>query len=75
MLDPSPKQLGMAIPGEVDANGKCWRLPNIPGFEGVEIAAELGRRVGAKVTVENDGTAATYAECRYGYGTAPTPAS
>jgi glucokinase len=69
-LSASPRELGMAIPGEVDATGKCWRLPNIPGFEGVEIARELGDRTGARVTVENDGTTAAYGEALYGHGTA-----
>jgi glucokinase len=69
-LDAAPRELGMAIPGEVDASGKCWRLPNIRGFEGVEIAAELSRRTGARVTVENDGTTAAYGEALYGLGKA-----
>jgi glucokinase len=69
-LDATPKQVGMAIPGECDANGKCFRLPNVPGFDGVEIAAELSKRVGAPVTAENDGTTAAYAESLFGHGRA-----
>jgi glucokinase len=67
-FDPSPAEIGMAIPGEVDAQGKCVRLPNIPGFEGVAMAAELERRTGARVAVENDGTAAVHAESLFGHG-------
>jgi glucokinase len=67
-LAPLPGRFGMAIPGEVDSRGKCFRLPNVPGFEGVEIAAELGRRTYADVTVENDGTTAAYAELLFGHG-------
>ena len=59
----------MAIPGEVDARGKVWRLPNIPGFEGYDIASELARRTGASlVMVENDATTAAYGEALYGLG-------
>lgn len=67
-LTPAPKTLGLAIPGEVDASGKCVRLPNIPGFEGEPIAAELARRTGAQVVVENDATTAAYAELLFGFG-------
>lgn len=64
----APPRFGMAIPGEVDAQGKCVRLPNVPGFEGVEIAKELSLRTRADVTVENDGTTAAYAEALFGHG-------
>jgi glucokinase len=67
-LVPAPRELGMAIPGEVAPSGRVWRLPNIPGFEGFEIAAELGRRTGARVVVENDATTAAYGEALYGHG-------
>jgi glucokinase len=67
-FDAAPPSFGMAIPGEVDASGRCFRLPNVPGFEGVEIATELSRRTSAEVTVENDGTTAAYAEALFGHG-------
>jgi glucokinase len=67
-LDASPKTLGVAIPGEVDKSGRCYRLPNIPGFDGVPIAAELERRTGARVVVENDATVAALAESLFGHG-------
>lgn len=68
-LDPAPKSVGLAIPGEVNAAGKVWRLPNVPGFEGVNIADELRRRIGeARVAVENDATAAALGERLYGHG-------
>jgi len=67
-LNPAPHELGMAIPGEVDATGRCWRLPNIPGFDGFEIARELSERTGARVTIENDGTTAAYGEALFGHG-------
>lgn len=67
-LDRAPTALGVAIPGEVDADGKCWRLPNVPGFEGVRIAAELQARLGCRVVVENDATTAALGEHLYGHG-------
>jgi glucokinase len=69
-LDPHPREVGMAIPGEVDAKGRVWRLPNIPGFDGYEIGTELERRTGARVAVENDGTTAAYGEALFGHGRA-----
>jgi glucokinase len=67
-LEPTPTTVGLAIPGEVDAQGRCWRLPNVPGFEGVEIASELVSRLGARVVVENDATAAALGELLFGHG-------
>src|SRR5690606_24091647 len=68
-LDPAPRSVGLAIPGEVNAAGKVWRLPSVPGFEGVNIADELRRRIGeARVAVENDATAAALGERLYGHG-------
>lgn len=67
-LAPKPDAFGIAIPGEVDSNGKVWRLPNVPGFESVNLAAELAERTGARVTVENDGTTAAFAESLFGHG-------
>ncbi len=67
-LTPTPKAVGLAIPGEVDANGRCWRLPNVPGFEQVNVAAELAKRVHCPVAVENDATTAALGERLYGHG-------
>ncbi|MEM7245340.1 MAG: ROK family protein [Acidobacteriota bacterium] len=67
-LDPQPDGLGLAIPGEVDEDGACWRLPNVPHFEQVRIAAELEKRLGCRVAVENDATTAAWAELRHGHG-------
>jgi glucokinase len=67
-LDEAPRTLGVAIPGEVDGAGRCYRLPNIPGFDGVPIKAELERRTGAVVVVENDATTAALAESLFGHG-------
>ena len=67
-LEAHPKSVGVAIPGECDASGRCVRMPNVPGFEGVPIAAELSRRIGCPVGVENDATTAALGEALYGHG-------
>ena len=69
-LDAHPSAVGVAIPGECDDAGRCYRLPNVPGFEGVPIAAELSRRIGCPVGVENDATTAALGESRQGHGRA-----
>jgi glucokinase len=69
-VEPQPDAVGLAIPGGVDPNGVCWRLPNIPGFEGVNIAQELKNRLGCRVVVENDATTAALGELHEGHGRA-----
>lgn len=64
----APEPVGFAIPGEVDAEGRCWRLPNVPGFEDVNIRAELAARIGVPVVVENDSTTAALGELVFGHG-------
>ncbi len=67
-LDAKPPSVGVAIPGECDASGRCYRLPNVPGFEGVAIAEELAKRIGCRVAVENDATTASLGELLFGHG-------
>lgn len=67
-LDPSPSAVGLAIPGEVDATGVCYRLPNIAGFENVNVAGIMAPLVKCPVSVENDGNAAAHGEALYGLG-------
>jgi predicted NBD/HSP70 family sugar kinase len=68
-LAPSPDAVGVAIPGEVDAEGRCWRLTNVPGFSGVHVAEELSARLsGCPIAVENDATSAALGERLYGHG-------
>jgi glucokinase len=69
-LTPTPEAVGVAIPGEVDSDGRCWRLTNVPGFEGIYIARELSDRLGCPIAVENDATAAALGERLYGQGLA-----
>lgn len=68
LLGVTPETVGVAIPGEVDGEGRCHRLPNVPGFSGVAIGAELERRLGCRVAVENDASAAALGELRFGFG-------
>ncbi|HEY3233462.1 MAG TPA: ROK family protein, partial [Polyangiaceae bacterium] len=67
-LAEKPKAVGVAIPGEVDTEGRCWRLPNVPGFERVNLGEELARRLSCPVAVENDATTAALGERLYGHG-------
>lgn len=67
-LTPKPEAVGVAIPGEVNADGRCWRLANVPGFEGVPIGEELAKRLGCPIAVENDATTAALGEQLYGHG-------
>jgi glucokinase len=68
-LAKEPEAVGIAIPGEVDAEGRCWRLTNVPGFTGIHIAEELSRRLnGCPIAVENDATSAALGERLFGHG-------
>lgn len=67
-LTPKPEAVGVAIPGEVNAEGRCWRLANVPHFEGVPIGEELAKRLGCPIAVENDATTAALGEQLYGHG-------
>src|SRR6187399_825933 len=67
-IDPKPLSVGVAIPGEVDSEGKCWGLPNVPGFKGVMFGEGLSERLGCPVAVENDATTAALGERLYGHG-------
>ena len=67
-LDKNPTAVGLAIPGGVNPEGICWRMPNVPGFEGINVSAELKTRLGCRVVVENDATTAALAELRLGHG-------
>ena len=64
-LEAKPESVGVAIPGEVDGEGKCWGLPNVPGFKGVLFGEGLSSRLGCPVAVENDATTAALGERRF----------
>jgi glucokinase len=67
-LDQYPTAVGLAIPGGVNPEGLCWRMPNVPGFEGVNVSGELASRLGCRIVVENDATTAALAELHLGHG-------
>jgi glucokinase len=67
-LSSKPDAVGMAIPGEVRPDGRCWRLPNVAGFEDINIAEEVSKRINCPVAVENDAIAAALAERLFGWG-------
>jgi glucokinase len=67
-IEAKPEAVGLAVPGIVAPDGVCFRLPNVPGFEGTNLAAELGKRLDCRVVVENDATTAALAEMIEGHG-------
>lgn len=67
-IEPKPGAVGLAVPGIVAPDGVCFRLPNVPGFEGTNLATGLGSRLGCRVVVENDATTAALAEMMQGHG-------
>jgi glucokinase len=67
-LESHPRSVGVAIPGEVDPAGRCWGLPNVPGFKGVSLGKGLSERLRCPVAVENDATTAALGEYLHGYG-------
>jgi len=68
-LGAKAETVGVAIPGEVDDQGICYRLPNVPGFGNYPMRRQLETRLGCRVSIENDATAAALAERLFGWGT------
>jgi len=55
--------IGVALPGQIQLGDDEVSIPtNFPGWEGVPLQAELARRTGRRVFVENDATAAAIGE-------------
>lgn len=62
-----PEAAGVGIPGPaVDTEGTIDMLPNLPGWRGVPLAAELRRRLSWPIVVENDANLAALGESRWG---------
>src|SRR5271168_4637463 len=62
---------GIAIgsPGPIELpEGRLRNLPNLPGFDGLELRAAVEQSVGTPVVVENDANVAALAECVAGKG-------
>lgn len=69
LLDSDRKPLGFAIaaPGPLDIeNGKIIRSPNLPELDGQSIVQKIEERLGLPCVLENDATAATIGENKYG---------
>ena len=63
------KGIGIGSPGPLELpEGRLRNPPNLPGFDGLELRAEVTQGVGARVVVENDANVAALAECIEGQG-------
>lgn len=63
------KGIGIGSPGPLELpEGRLRNPPNLPGFDGLELRAEVERGVGGRVVVENDANVAALAECVVGQG-------
>ncbi len=60
--------IGVGVPGLITLDGVMRASPNIPGSVDVAVGAELTRRLGRRVHVDNDGNLSALAEWRYGAG-------
>jgi predicted NBD/HSP70 family sugar kinase len=61
--------VGVAIAGPVDAaHGTLHRSPIMPGWERVDLATELGARLGLPIHVDNDANLGALAEVTLGAG-------
>lgn len=58
--------VGVGIAGLVDRDGRLLSSPNLPGVTDLPLEDLLGDATGLPVTVENDATAAAWAEHRLG---------
>jgi glucokinase len=58
--------VGIGIAALVDRAGVLRAGPNLPGFDGFPFAARLAERTGGAVVVDNDATAAAWAEQQVG---------
>ncbi|MDQ6827404.1 MAG: ROK family protein [Gemmatimonadota bacterium] len=61
------KMAGVAVAGQVDADGVVTGAPNL-GWTGLPLRAELQRALGIPCSVVNDVRAAAWAEWRFGAG-------
>ena len=58
--------VGVGVPGLVDRGGVLRFAPNLPGVVDLDIKAELERRLGGQVRVDNDATCAAWGERQAG---------
>ncbi len=63
----APASVGVGAPGLVDVDGVLRFAPNLPGVVDVPLRALIEDRLpGSNVRIENDASAAAWAECRVG---------
>jgi glucokinase len=67
-LEAPVASVGVGIAGLVDREGMLHTSPNLPMLSRVAVRAELERRTGLPVAVENDATATAWGEHRSGAG-------
>jgi len=61
--------VGVSVPGPMNPRtGVLLRPPNLAGWDGAPVRAELERALGCPVAIENDANAAALAEWRFGAG-------
>lgn len=66
---PALAGIGIGSPGPIELpEGRLYKLPNLPGFEGLELRTEIQKLLGIPVIVENDANLAALAECLLGKG-------
>lgn len=62
-LERDVRGFGFAIPAIIQSNeGKIFSSPNLPELSGFDLSAELADKLGLKVMLENDATAAAIGE-------------
>lgn len=63
----TPATLGVGIPGELDAQGRIIRFPNIQGCNGADLTGMLHHQIpGLAIAIDNDANCAALAEWRFG---------
>jgi len=60
--------VGLGMAALMDADGTLRYAPNIPGVVNYPLVPNVVERLGVPVVAENDATAATWAEAKYGAG-------
>lgn len=60
--------VGLGMAALMDADGTFRYAPNIPGVVDYPLVPQLAERLGVPVVAENDATAATWAEAKFGAG-------
>ncbi len=60
--------VGLGIAALIDSSGTLKYAPNIPGVVDYPLVARVEERLGVPVIAENDATAATWAEAKFGAG-------